>query len=150
MPKRPQVRPRLIFDPAKYRGPKPGDFPVGSVQSRSAARAIVESFKEEARETEAKILAFLPPGAEVLIEDCDDPLVRICTLRLILGAQEHLKEYGQTLCAPVLEKIGHRQAIHEEIDRMTGGQSSSIQKNNAAEWHRLEGIAEENLRAKKN
>jgi hypothetical protein len=50
--------------------PKPGDFPIGSVQSRAAARAIVDATKKE--ETVIQIVYVSPSGERV-----NGPLIKI-------------------------------------------------------------------------
>jgi len=82
----------LNFVHATYMGPKPGDFPVGSLQSRAAARAIVAFHQEEARKVEEDALAIFAPSerasVQAVIEDVDNPLVRIWIIRLTRLARE--------------------------------------------------------------
>ncbi len=40
-------QPENLLDPATDSAPKPGDYPLGSLQSRAAARAVVDSMAEE-------------------------------------------------------------------------------------------------------
>jgi hypothetical protein len=137
------------FVPATYQGPWPGDFPIGSVQSRAAARAILNAHAEELRKEEDINLAKLNPSGQAMIEDVDDPGVRKWIILLLLAAQESEKAYGMPLPWPTPEKIRHNRAVFKEVNRMTGGRASSIHMNNSIEWNRLRAVAEENLRGKK-
>jgi hypothetical protein len=134
--------------PAEHIRPRPGDFPVGSLESRAAARALHAFYAEEQRNTEAALLECLPPVAKSVIDDCNNPAVRIWMLRLLRVAVEREKVYGMKLPWPTPEEHRHTRAVNREIDRMTDGQAFSLQMNNPAEWRRLKAIAEENLRTK--
>jgi hypothetical protein len=141
------------FVPATYLGAKPGDFPVGSLQSRAAARAILTAYAEAQRAEEDAQLADLTPSEQLsiraLMEDVDEPRVRILMIRLYRVARETAKVYEQNLPLVTPEQIRHKRAIFKEIDRMTGGRASSLHMSNSIEWNRLQAIAEENLHAKK-
>jgi hypothetical protein len=132
-----------------YVGPKPGDFPVGSLQSRAAARAILAAYAEEQRKMEADILGNLTPQEQATIEGAESPAVQIWMLRILRVAQERAIVYEQPLPMVTPEQIRRNRAIYEEINRMTFGKAQSINLSNSIEWNRLKAIAEENLRAKK-
>jgi hypothetical protein len=153
MGKRLKSQRRCYFVPATYRGPWPGDYPVGSPQSRAAARAILTAYAEEKRKEEEAALADLTPfeRAHILatVEDVDKPLVRIWMIRLIRIALERGKVYEQPFPLKTPEEIRHRRAVIKEIDRLTDGKAWYLENNDGLEWNRLKAIAEENLRAKK-
>jgi len=153
MRKRLKLQRSCNFVPATYRGPMPGDFPVGSVESRAATRAILIALAEEQREEEEAALADLTPfeRAHILatIEDVDEPLVRIWMIYFFLMWRERAKVYEMDLPLWTPEEIRHNRAIFKEIDRMTGGQASSLQMSDSIEWNRLRAIAEQNLRTSK-
>jgi hypothetical protein len=132
-----------------YSGPKPGDFPVGSSQSRAAARAMVASDAEQRRVMEEDILANLSPLEQALIEANEIHGVQVWIIRLFRGAQERAKIYGKPLPFFTPEEIRHNLAIHKEIDRLTGGEAGSLKMSDSTKWNRLKAIAEENLRAQK-
>jgi hypothetical protein len=132
-----------------YVGPKPGDFPVGSVQSRAAARAVIAAYAKEQRKMEADILGNLTPIQQATIEDAESPAVQIWMLRMYRVIEERAKVYDQPLPMVTPEEIRHRLAVFKEIDQMTGGNALSIEMNNSIEWNQLKAVAEENLRAKK-
>jgi hypothetical protein len=141
------------FVPAAYFGPKPGDFPVGSLRSRVAARAILVARADERHKEEETILADLTPDErawiQASIEDTDNPSVRLLMIQLFRVALERAKVYEQPLNLGTPEEIRHRRAVVNEIERMTGGKALSLQISDKEEWRRLEAIARENLRAKK-
>jgi hypothetical protein len=139
------------FVPATGPGPNPADLPVGSLQSRAAARAMVANFVEEERRQEeaelANLTSFERAVVEAVIEDVDRPLVRIIMIQLFRAAQERARVYEQDLHLPTPEEIRHQRAVAKEIHRMTGGTGSTLQTSNPEEWYRLKAIAEERLAA---
>lgn len=147
------MRNRLKTDrghfPTTYSGPKPGDFPIGSVQSRAAARAMITSDAEQQRVTEEDLLATLTPMEQAMIEDVESRGVRIFMIRLLRGAQERAKIYGNPFPSLTPEEIRHNRAVHKEIDRMIGEEGSSLEMGDSIKWNRLKVVAEENLRAQK-
>lgn len=146
MRKHPKSRGDSYFVPTANPGTKPGDFPVGSLRSRAAARAIVASYADEQRKEEEAQLANLTPLEQATIEDVESRSVQILMLRLFRVAQATEKVYGLRLPWPTPEEIRHNRAVHKELDRMTGGRASSV--GGSQEWDRLKAIAEENLRKK--
>jgi len=131
----------------------PGDFPVGSVESRAAARAILIALAEEQREQEEAALVSLTPSEQASIraeiEDVDKPLVRLWMIYFFRMWRERAKVYEMDFPLRTPEVIRHNRAVFKEIDRMTGGNGSSLQSSDPAEWNRLKAIVEEELRAKK-
>jgi hypothetical protein len=142
------------FVPATYRGPMPGDFPIGSLESRVAMRAILDACAEEERMEEENLLVNLTPVERAQIqalneEYVDNPLHRVWMIKLFLMARQRSIVYEQPLNLGTPEEIRHRRAVIKEIDRMTGGNAGYLENNDGLEWNRLKAIAEENLRAKK-
>ena len=140
------------FVPATYRGPMPGDFPVGSIQSRAAARAVLIAYAEKQREEEETCLANLTPveraHIQAVVKIVDEPPVRIWMIRLFHVGLETAKVYGKPLVSGTLEQIRHGRAVVKEIDRITAGEATSIRNRDGVKWNRLKAIAEQNLRAK--
>jgi hypothetical protein len=135
------------FDPATFLGPKPGDYPVGSLQSRAAARAMVASYAEQKRRIQEDWLGNLTPVERALIEG-QEPGVQIWMVRLYRNAQHRSKVYGTTLPRFTPAQIRHNRAVNEEIQQMISGSLFSAQ-NDSDRWNKLKAIAEANLRAKK-
>jgi hypothetical protein len=131
------------FVRATSSGPRPGDFALGSLESRAAARAIVASCEEAQRKKEESELRDLSPLEQATIEGVENHEVRMWLLKFLLVAQERAKVYQQELPSP--EEIRHNRAVAEEIDRMTNGKSLSLSNANSIEWNRLKVIAERNL-----
>jgi hypothetical protein len=125
---------------------RPGDFPLGSIQSRAAARALIAA-TENQQHNLAK-LGNLTDDEQVAIEVVDNPRVAELMVRLIRVAGERAVVYGKPLNFPTPEAIRHRRAIIKEINRMTGGQALSLEMRDHVEWNRLTAVAEENLRSK--
>jgi hypothetical protein len=136
------------FDPATYLGPRPGDFPLRSLQSRAAARAILMDYAEAQRRSVEGQLENLTPCEQALIEDVDKPEVRILTVQLYRIAKERARIYEMDFFLNTPEKIRYPRAVRKEIARMTDGAGSALENSNPTEWNRLKAIAEENLRLK--
>ena len=111
----------LNFVHATYMGPKPGDFPFGSLQSRAAARAMVAFHQEQLRKEEEEALAIFTPSerasVQAMIEVHDNPLVRICIISLARIARERGLVYEQPIPFPTPEEIRHNLAVCKEIQR---------------------------------
>jgi hypothetical protein len=93
----------------------PGDFPVGSLESRVAMRAILDACAEEQREEEEAETANLHPSVQALLESVESPQVRSWIIRLSRVAQETEKVYGRALPWPTPEKVRHNLAVFNEI-----------------------------------
>lgn len=134
----------LCFEPATIPGPKPGDFPVGSLQSRAAARAILAGYAERQRMDENAELANLNPFEQAMSQDGETPLERIWLVRLARLAEERAKVYGLSLPTP--EYLRHAQDVARVADQLAGGLLYEISWSNPAEAKRLRDLAEEELR----
>jgi hypothetical protein len=143
---------RHYLIPTKVTGPKPGDYPLGSIESRAAARATIAASLEECRKDEEALLALLPQSAQAsaraMIEEEDNPRVRILVIRLVRVALERAIVYGQPCPLPTPEELRHNRAVRKEIEGMIDGSIFSAQ-NDSVRWNKLKAIAEANLRAKK-
>ena len=143
----------LNFVHATYMGPKPGDFPVGSLQSRAAARAMVAFHQEQLRKEEEEALAIFTPSerasVQATIEDVDNPLVRIWIIRLTRIGRERGLVFEQPLHYPTPEVVRHNRAVRVEIQRLRDGNGSLIQTSHRMPESELWALAEVNLRAKK-
>jgi hypothetical protein len=121
--------PGRIFVQATYMGPKPGDFPFGSLQSRAAARAMVAFHQEQVRKEEEEALAIFTPSerasVQATIEVHDNPLVRIWIIRLTRIGRERGLVFEQPLHYPTPEVVRHNLAVCEEIQRLKDGNGSS-------------------------
>jgi len=126
----------------------PGDYPIGSIKSRAAARAVLSAYEKEQREVEEAEIASLHPSGQAFLEGFDSPQVRSWIIRLLRHAQESEKVYGKALPWPTPEEIRHNRAVFNEINRITRGEALSLQLRSSVEWNRWKAIAEENLRAK--
>ena len=150
-------RPKLQRDPCldatTFPGIKPGDFAIGSLQSRAAARAILTSKAEKQQAEEEALLAHFTPSEQASIrasiEDVEKPEVRTWMILLARVARERAIVYERNLPFSPPEEIRHNRAVFQEINRLTAGRASSLQTNNMEEWNRLKHIAEQNLRGKK-
>lgn len=147
MPNRPKSQCGRLHVSTTIPGIKPGDFPVGSLKSRAAARAIVAGYAEErSREAEAVLSNLTPYEQEILEDDVNDPLVQAFAIHLVRVAQNTAKLYGNKLPLSTVEELRHDRAVRAEIDRLSGGNGSDIRNRDGIEWNRLKAIAEENLR----
>jgi hypothetical protein len=63
-------------------GPRPGDFPLGSLESRAAARAVQLARELEIQERQAAQLQNLTPLEQEISEASDDPEVQALMVRL--------------------------------------------------------------------
>ena len=131
-------------------GIKPGDYPVGSLQSRAAARAILEAYAEEDRREKETVLSNLTPYEEESLKgDPNTPRVQAIMIRLLRVAQNRAKVYGTKSPFSTIKELRDLKALKAEIDRQSGGRGIEIESNDGVEWIRLKAIAEKNLRAKK-
>ncbi len=139
------------FVPRTFVGPKPGDFPLGSLHSRAAARAIVAEYLDVDREKEDAALAGLTPAAQACIEGqvVDNALVRRWMIYLARFAEERARVCE--LESPFFPLKGKRRAqeVAEEINQMNGARGSILRDGNHDNWTKLKAISGQNFRAKK-
>jgi hypothetical protein len=147
MTKRPRSHQSAYFISAVVPEIRPGDFPVGSLESRAAARALLIAFEqEEAQEYEAHLCS-LSPREQAFIEGIDDRRVCACTVRLLRAAEDREKAYGIVLPFPTAEKIRHNRKVAAEIQRLFGHEALDIQSSDSSDWKRMWAVADENVRS---
>src|SRR5713226_6663474 len=117
MAKRLNLQHNLGPVPATVLGPKPGDFPVGSIQSRAAARALLANHAAEQAQDRATELAGLTPYARAMIEDVDPEIVHT-VIGLSQQAEERAEMFGLRLETP--EEIRHLKKVAKLAGEMTG------------------------------
>ena len=97
------------FVPPKVSGPDPREFPVGSVQSRAAARQIVVAYlKQERAEIETEFGKDAPQILFVMEEL--NALARQYVLRLVRHARMVARVYGQDFAFPTIEECRRNRA----------------------------------------
>ena len=129
--------------PATYFGPRPGDFALGSLESRAAARALVSHQTTEQLESEEIELANLTPF-ELAVTDGYTGLLKVWMYNLALLAEEKAEIYGFSLPSPA--EIRHRREVARVADELSGGRLSELSSSDpdkAKEWRNM---AEEKLR----
>lgn len=133
----------IDFTAATVSGPKPGDFSLGSVKSRAAARATVGRLAAAQKEIEAAEYGNLTPLEAAMSEGCTG-----YKKRMAVGLAQMMVERAKVFqfSPPTPDEIRHGRALAKEIDRMTDGDGLSLSNSAPAEWVRLRAIAEENLK----
>jgi hypothetical protein len=123
---------------------RPGDFPIGSLESRAAARARVNFFAQQSEEDFE--LGELSPVEEAMIEDIENPRVRWMLVGACRLAEETRRAYGQPPGSITPEEIRHNTRVGKAIDELTGGHEQELSLSNPAEWYRLKAIVEEKFK----
>ena len=144
MTKRLKSKQNRISLPATACGPKPGDFPVGSLKSRAAARALLVNYAAD--QDEGIELGNLTPYELATSEGASGQL-RVWLVRLARVVEQQAECFGFPLPTP--EEIRHNRKVAEAIDEMTGGQNLHISLSNSVEWNRLKALAEDVLSGKR-
>jgi len=130
--------------PATSFGPGLGDFALGSLESRAAARALLVSQTTEQLESEAAEFGKLSPF-ELAVSEGHSGEVRLWAIRLARMAEEKSEIFGTSLPTP--EKIRHAREVASVADELTDGRLLELSCSNPAEGKRLRDLAEEKLRA---
>jgi hypothetical protein len=96
-------------------GPRPGDYPVGSIESRAAARAVLLAHDLEEQEQQAALLGNLTLLEQAWIERIDDPKSQAFAVYMFrnLIYPKH-KMFGIPL--PTREEVNHKRQLSEEKD----------------------------------
>lgn len=123
--------------PATVLGPKPGDFPVGSIRSRAAARAVLANHAAEQAQDKAAEFGNLTPYEAAIIEGTEPEVARVL-LQLARVADERAEIYGTSLKTP--EEIRHLKKVAKLADELTGGH---ISLSDLAEENRVRALAED-------
>jgi hypothetical protein len=98
-------------------GPRPGDFALGSLESRAAARAVQLVLDIEAQEQRAALFRNLTPLEQAFIEVVDDPraqAVGLYLVRNVIIAKHQL--FGLPLPTP--EEVRHTASLRKEVAKI--------------------------------
>jgi len=128
--------------PATQFGPRPGDFPIGSLESRAAARALLVGQTIEPFAREMAELGNLTPF-ELAVGEGYSGLKRVCAVRFARMAEEKAKVFGHPLLAP--EQIRHAREVARVADELAGGRLFELSFSNPVEAKRWRALAEEEL-----
>jgi hypothetical protein len=129
--------------PATVSDARPGDFPVGSTQSRAAARALLANQAAEQTQDESVELANLTP-CEIAISEGEDPEIVPTLIRLARTVEERARVFGFSLETP--EEIRHLKRVAKLANEMTDGQFLQISLAEPREGKRVRDLAEEKFR----
>jgi hypothetical protein len=132
--------------PATVLGPKPGDFPVGSILSRAAARALLANHPAEQAQDEAAEFANLTLN-EIAIAQGADPNAVPWIIRLNRMAEERAAVFGMPL--ETTEKIRHLEEVAKLAGEISGGQYSHMIMSNPDEANRIRQLAEKKLKVQR-
>jgi len=94
----------------KVPGIKLCDFPVGSVQSRAAARAFVVAHVEQVRNEIGPEFGKDLPQVLLMMEDLKSALARSYVIRLLRVARVRAKVFELHLTFPTIEEIRRNRA----------------------------------------
>jgi hypothetical protein len=98
-------------------GPRPGDFPLGSLESRAAARADQLARDQEIQEQQALLLKNATPLELALVEGPDNPLKLSPMLHLMCEASnEKSRLFGWPPITP--EFVRQQRRVLEEVARI--------------------------------
>jgi hypothetical protein len=126
-------------------GPKPGNFAPGSIQSRAAAKMLLNKHDDaQRREYEAE-LTNLTPLELATSEGAEDMRVKIGIVKLVRIAEARAKIFGLTLPTP--EQVRYNRKIANAVDELSDGQGGYLQMADAVEWNRLKRIVEDKINA---
>jgi hypothetical protein len=129
--------------PATVSGPKPGDFPLGSIRSRAAARALLANYAAEQAQDQATEFANLTPYERAIVEN-EDPEIVHALLGLARMAELRAEAFRFSLETP--EEIRHLKRVAKLANEMTEGKYREISLADPAEGKRIRDLAEEKFR----
>jgi hypothetical protein len=135
--------PRTFSAFAKIRLPKLAISPMDSLRWRAVARAILIARGNEWRRQEEAEFGKLTPMQEALVEGADNPGVRLWLLRFHRVAEVRAIAYERPLECNTPEEF----RAFREVNRLSDGRASYLQKYDVAEWNRLKAVAEKIPRA---
>jgi hypothetical protein len=96
--------------------PRPGDFALGSLESRAAARAVQLVLDIEAQEQRAALFRNLTPLEQAFIEGDDDPGAQAWGVYLVRNAIiPKCQLFGWPLPTP--EEVRHKRQVSEEVEK---------------------------------
>lgn len=124
-------------------GPKPGSYAPGSIQSRAAAKMLLNEHDDaQRREYEAE-LTNLTPLELATSEGAADMRVKILLVKVVRFAVERAKIFGLRLPTP--EEVRYNRKIANAVDELADGRGGYLQMADAAEWNRLKKIVAEKI-----
>jgi hypothetical protein len=130
--------------PATVSGINPGNFKIGSRESRAAARALLDDQATRQREMEATELANLTPFEEAISEG-ESGLARSIMIGFARIAEVRAEVFGFSLPTP--EEIRYLRDISRVADEIAGGKFAEIcRSGDGAEEKRLRRLAADQLR----
>lgn len=132
--------------PATVLGPKPGDFPVGSLQSRAAARALLANHAAEQAQALAAEFGDLTPYEAAMIEGEDAEIIPIL-LHMARVAEAKAEMFGIYLETP--EEIRLAKKVAKLADEITDGRFLHIGLDDSNEEKRIRQLAEDVLKGKR-
>jgi hypothetical protein len=121
-------------------GPRPGDYPAGSIESRAAARALLENRAGQLASEEME----LTPFEEATAEDEQNPEVRKILIDLARLAEERAAVFGHELPTP--EWVRYRRLVTQVANELSDGRCSKVQISDGREWSQWMRLAQEKLR----
>jgi hypothetical protein len=124
-------------------GAKPGDFRVGSVQSRAAARVLISNYAAEQSQDESAEFANLTPY-EIAVAEGEDAEIVPMLIRLARTVEERAKLFGFSL--ETSDEIRHLKRVAKLANEMTDGQYGQISLADPAEGKRIRDLAKEELK----
>jgi hypothetical protein len=97
-------------------GPRSGDFPLGSLESRAAARVAQLALDMETQRQLAALFRNLTPLEQAYIEIVDDPGAQAVALYFVRNAiiPKH-QLFGWPLPTP--EEVRHKRQVSEEVEK---------------------------------
>jgi hypothetical protein len=109
-------------------GPKPGDYPPGSLESRAAARALLENRAGELAAEELELTPFQQATAEgEPISEVREMLIDFARL-----AEEKAAVFGHEL--PSAEWIRYRRRVIQVADELSEGRCSKMSLRGGPDW----------------
>jgi hypothetical protein len=118
-------------------------FPVGSIQSRASARAVLANYAAEQSQEDSAEFANLTPF-ESAISDGEDAAIVPTLIRLARNIEERSKIFGFSLETP--DQIRHLKKVAKLANEIAEGKYLEISLADPAEGKRIRDLAEENLK----
>jgi hypothetical protein len=128
---------------ATVSGAKPGDFPLGSIQSRAAVRALLANQAAEQAQDELAEFANLTPY-EIAIAEGEDPAIIPALVGLARTVELRAEVFGFSLETP--EEIRHLKEVAKLTNELTEGHYLQISLADPSEGKRIRDLAEEKLK----
>jgi hypothetical protein len=130
-----------VLPTATDSGPRPGDYPPGSVESRAAARALLENRAGQLATEELE----LTPLQQATAEGESNPEVREILIDLVRLAEEKAAVFGHELPTP--KWIRYRRLVVNVADELSDGRCTKMSLQGGPDWVRWICEAREKLAA---